>query len=227
MLNLSEIKGCVFDAYGTLFDFSSAISRNSIDLGEKKDQMISTWRLKQIEYTQLRSLMGRYTDFETVTREALCYALKSVGVEDKMLVDQLMESYFLLDPYDDAFDLIRDLSLEGYWCSILSNGSMQMLKSAVSAAKLNENLNAVLSVETVGVFKPHPSTYRMAVAESGIEARRILFVSSNPWDVAGASTFGFKCAWINRTRTIAENIPGQADFEIETLAALKPLLKKT
>jgi len=223
--DLSEIDGCVFDAYGTLFDLGSALAGAITSLGDRADRVAAAWRLKQIEYTQLRSLMGRYTDFETVTRDALRYALKSAEIEDRALEASLMESYFQLRPYPDACDALSDFSQKQYWCAILSNGSPRMLNSAVSEARLDDNLDAVLSVEAAGIFKPHPSTYRLAVAASGIEARRILFVSSNPWDVAGASTFGFRTAWINRGGVLPENVPGTADIEISSLADLKSILK--
>lgn len=223
-MDLSDIDGCAFDAYGTLFDLGSAVAGAAASLGDKATNLSALWRLKQIEYTQLRSLMGRYTDFETVTRDALRYALASLDIDAPGLEDRLMASYFQLRAYDDAVQALNGLKAKGYWCAVLSNGSPRMLNAGVTAAGLADHLDAVLSVDAVGVFKPHPSTYRMAVAASGIEARRILFVSSNPWDVAGASTFGFPTAWINRAGLRPDNVPGGPDMEINSLAALSPLL---
>lgn len=168
--------------------------------------------------------MQRYTDFETVTREALKYALQALGQRTPGLEDMLMKAYSDLTPFDDTATTLNKLDEAGFGAAILSNGSPTMLNSTIEAAGLQDAFEYVLSVEQAGVFKPHPATYRLAVEAFDLEARRMLFVSANAWDVAGASTFGYQTAWVNRAGALPENVPGSADVEVKSLSELAELL---
>ena len=219
-----DIEACVFDAYGTLFDVGAAAARCRDDLGRNADALAEIWRTKQLQYTWLRSLRGDFIDFWHVTGESLDFAMAALGIEDQPLRARLMELYLVLDCYPEVPDMLAALKAGGRRTAILSNGSQTMLTAAVGRAGLDDRLDAVLSVDAVGIFKPHPSTYQMAVDRLGIEAGRIGFVSSNAWDASGAAHFGFRVVWVNRFGQQPDRLPGTPEHEISTLAELPPLL---
>ena len=219
-----DISVCVFDAYGTLFDYNTAAGRHSAVLGEKAAPLADLWRLKQLQYTWLRSLMGRYTGFWQVTGEALDFAMGELGVEDEALRANLMEAYLTLDTYPEVQETLATLRAHGLRTAILSNGESSMLDAAVEAAGIADSLDAVLSVEEVGIYKPHPSVYQLVVDGLGVEAANVSFQSSNAWDANGAAAFGFRVAWCNRFGQGQERVPEAPDAEIATLAELPALL---
>ncbi len=204
---------CVFDAYGTLFDYASAVARSGGALGEQREALVRLWRRKQIEYTWLRSLQGLHADFRQVTGDALDFALASLGVGDRGLRESLMDSYFTLDAFPEVRGVLERVRAMGIRTAILSNGSPEMLRAAVSNARLEELLDAVLSVEEVGVYKPHPKVYQLAVNRLGVAREEIMFVSSNAWDAWGASAFGMRVVWCNRYGQQRERLPGRPDYE--------------
>ena len=222
---LSDIRYCVFDAYGTLFDVHSAVASYRESLGEVADQVSSIWRTKQLEYTWLRSLMQRHADFWQVTRDALEYAFDTCGIEDSSLFEQLMDAYLKLDCYPDVRETLFRLKQQNIGTAILSNGSPKMLEAAVKNSQLYSLLDAILSVEEVGVFKPHPDVYQLAVDKTEALKKEIVFLSSNAWDVAGAAAFGLRVVWINRFGQRPERLSASTDTEITTLQELVPLLK--
>lgn len=222
----SNIGACVFDAYGTLFDVHSAAARYRADLGDKADAVSQTWRDKQLQYTWLRSLMGRqhHIDFWQLTGDALDFALETHGFDDAALRENLLACYLELDAYGAVKEVLSRLKDSGLKTAILSNGSPDMLAAAVNNAGIAEVLDAVISVEDVGIFKPDPSVYGLAVEKLGVAPDRISFQSSNAWDVNAAATFGFRVAWVNRFGQRPERLPGLADAELKTLSELPPLL---
>lgn len=189
-----NIGACVFDAYGTLFDFNAAATRFEAELGGKAAKLSEIWRAKQLQYTWLRSLVDDYADFWTVTGEALDYALDAVDINDEEVRSKLLNAYLTLDVYPEVPEMLQTLKSAGVRTAILSNGSPVMLDAAVKAAGLEDLLDATLSVEDVGIFKPHRSVYQLAVGVLGISAERVSFQSSNSWDAAGAAHFGFRVA---------------------------------
>jgi 2-haloacid dehalogenase len=221
---LSDIGACVFDAYGTLFDFNAAAERCRDALGDKAAPLSATWRAKQLEYTWLRSLMGRHADFWQVTGEALDYSLAAQGIEDDALRTRLLDCYRTLDAYPDARDSLARLRSAGLKTAILSNGAPAMLDSAVASADLGGVLDAVLSVEDVGIYKPHPSVYRLAVDRLGVPAGRICFMSSNGWDARGAAAYGFRVVWVNRFGQLPNRLPEDPVAVVASLDALPGLL---
>jgi 2-haloacid dehalogenase len=165
---LRGVQGCVFDAYGTLFDFAAA-ARNCRDvLGDDIDRLTALWRDKQLQYTWLRAAQGRHADFWQVTGDALDFALETLGLTEPGLRDRLMSLYLTLDPFPEVSGVLARLKATGIRTAILSNGSPAMLDAAVKAAKLETLLDAVLSVEEVGVYKPHPRVYQLAVDRLGV-----------------------------------------------------------
>lgn len=223
----SEISGtvaCVFDAYGTLFDVNSAAEKCRADLGDKADQVSNTWRGKQLQYSWLRSLMPAFVPFWQVTGEALDFALAEAGIDNPPLREKLMNLYLELSCYPEVPRVLRTLRDAGHKTAILSNGSREMLDSAVSNAQLGDLLDDAMSVDDVGVFKVDPRVYEMATKRFSCKPEQICFMSSNAWDAWSASNFGFKVAWVNRFGQPPENLPGAPDAEIKTLDALPPLL---
>ena len=208
------IRACVFDAYGTLFDVSAATARCRDELGDRADALTTVWRSKQLEYSWLRSLRGDYVDFWHVTGQSLDYALAAIGVHDPALRSRLMELYFVLDAFPDMRDALAELKTAGLKMAILSNGSPSMLTAAVHRARLEDLLDAVISVDSVRIYKPHPTVYQLAVDRLKLPADRICFLSANYWDASGAALFGFRVIWINRTGALPDPLPGEPDHEI-------------
>ena len=220
------IGACVFDAYGTLFDVNSAARRCRDEVGDGWEALGDLWRAKQIQYTWLRSLMGRYVDFEQVTAEALDFALEGAGMgaAPADLRERLMEHYLRLDAYPEVAGVLARLKGAGMATAILSNRSPAMLATMVGHAGIGGDLDDVLSVDAIGVYKPAPEVYQMAVDRFGLAPERIAFLSSNGWDAAGAAAFGFQVAWVNRTGQPAERLPAPPGAVLETLAGLPGLL---
>jgi 2-haloacid dehalogenase len=221
---LENIGACVFDAYGTLFDVASAAARCKDDLGDQWEPLSDLWRMKQLNYSWLRSLMGEYRDFWQITSDALDYAMESLGIDDNALRGKLMNLYGTLDAYPEVPAMLEKLRAGGIKTAILSNGSMHMLNLAVESAKLEESFDDVISVDDLQVYKPHPSVYQLAVDALSLPADRICFMSSNAWDVAGAANFGFKVNWVNRFDQATERLPGEPANEIKALDELPALL---
>ena len=223
-LVVKGIKACVFDAYGTLFDFAAAARKCRDVLGDDIDKLTVLWRDKQLQYTWLRAAQGLHADFWQVTGDALDFSLETLGVDKPDLRERLMTLYLTLDPFAEVPDVLRRLKAAGMRTAILSNGSPKMLDAVVRAAKLNTLLDAVLSVEAVGVYKPHPKVYQLAIDCLGVPASAISFQSSNAWDAYAASAFGMKVVWCNRYRQRPERLPGAPDREVQSLAELPTLI---
>ncbi len=221
---IENIGACVFDAYGTLFDVNAAAQQCRDALGDRADELSALWRNRQLEYTWLRSLMQEYVEFWQVTGDGLDYALAALGIEDDALRERLMDIYMRLDAYPEVKDVLTALKAGGIKTAILSNGSPKMLASAVKNAGIEDVLDDTFSVDSIGVYKPHPSVYQMAADGLDVEAGRICFMSSNAWDAAAAANFGFRVVWVNRFGQPQERIPGDPEHEITTLEALPPLV---
>jgi 2-haloacid dehalogenase len=188
----------VFDAYGTLFDVHAAIARHRAAAGPDADRMSELWRVKQLEYAWTLTLAGRYADFWTLTERALDYALARTPSVDPALKPKLLDAYRTLDAYPDARATLAGLKAQGARTAILSNGSPAMLDAAVTAAGLGAVLDAVVSVDAIRMYKPRPQVYALATEALEVKAGGVVFVSSNRWDVMGATAFGFHAVWINR-----------------------------
>lgn len=191
------IKAFVFDAYGTLYDVQSVSALTDKAFPGYGNYITQVWRMKQLEYTWLRSLMGRYEDFWKITRDSLAYTLKTIGLEpSESLFEEIAEKYNNLDPYPDAVGALQQLS--GCKRAILSNGSPQMLEALTYNTGLDKYLDAVISVDSKQVFKPDPRAYELVQEKLGLSPKEIIFVSSNGFDVSGAKSFGFKVVRIER-----------------------------
>ena len=229
MQDLHNIKACVFDAYGTLFDVHSAVAAHAARLGQHAQALSTTWRSKQLEYTWLRSLMGRHADFWQVTGAALDYALERHGLDrqgatDSGLREALLQAYLKLSPYPEVAATLTALRARGMRLAILSNGTPAMLAAAVEQVYLLGSFEAVLSVEEVGVYKPDPRVYQLALDRLALAREQILFLSSNGWDAAGAKSFGLRTCWVNRSGAPREQLGNTPDAILEDLAGLPRML---
>jgi 2-haloacid dehalogenase len=221
---LTGIGACVFDAYGTLFDVAAAAAHCRDALGDKAAALAALWRDKQLQYTWLRAVEDRHADFRQVTEDALDFALEALGIGAVLPKTRLLQLYMSLDPFSEVPEVLRQLRARGLRTAILSNGTPEMLAAALENAGLGALFDAVLSVEEVGVYKPHAKVYRLACDRLGLAARRIAFVSSNAWDAHAAALFGMRAIWCNRLGQPSERLPGRPERQIASLAELPPLV---
>ena len=188
----------VFDAYGTLFDVHSAVERHADEIGPDAARLSELWRVKQLEYSWVLGLIGRYASFWSLTEQALDFALARHPKVDRALRETLLDAYRDLDPYPEVPATLRSLREAGIRTAIFSNGNQAMLDRAVASARLGNRLDAVLSVDEAQVFKTAPRAYRVVLDRLGVAPGEVVFCSSNRWDVAGAAAFGLLPVWVNR-----------------------------
>jgi 2-haloacid dehalogenase len=189
----------VFDAYGTLFDVHAAVRRHSADVGPDAVFFSELWRSKQLEYSWMLSLMGRYRDFWSLTEDALDYCFARFPAVDRSMRARLLDAYWSCDCYPEVPELFSQLKLRGAKLAILSNGSPRMLSAAIANAGIGDSLDEVISVDEVKIYKTAPAVYDLVTTKFRAFPEAISFQSSNRWDAAGASAFGFRSVWINRT----------------------------
>ncbi len=225
------ITTCIFDAYGTLFDVAAAAREAAAEPGREalasKWQMLAeTWRLKQLQYTWLRAVSDAHTDFWEVTGNGLDFALEETGLDgDPDLRERLMALYFELSAYAEVPKMLSELKAAGFATGILSNGSPDMLAGAVNSAGVGDVLDAILSVESVGVFKPHKSVYDLVGQHYGCAPDEVLFVSSNGWDAAGAAGYGFRTVWVNRGNIPMDRLPWTPQKVLSDLTTIPQLAR--
>jgi 2-haloacid dehalogenase len=223
------ITTCVFDAYGTLFDVTAAAREAAAEPGQEKlakcwQSIADNWRNKQLQYSWLRAIEGRHTDFWTVTQDGLDWALEAEGLQDEPdLRERLLALYWQLSAYAEVPAMLAQLQDAGYQTAILSNGAPEMLDGAVRSAGLTALLDDVLSVEAVGVFKPHRSVYDLVGGRFGCAPDQVLFVSSNGWDAAAAASYGFRTAWVNRAGLPMDRLDGRPDHIVNDLTPIPKL----
>ncbi len=224
------IRACVFDAYGTLFDVAAAARIAAQEPGreamaETWPRIAEIWRLKQLQYTWLRATADTHCDFWDVTQNGLDYALESTGMADPELRERLLQLYWELAAYPEVPPMLATLKEAGLNTAILSNGSPPMLKGAVDNAGIGHLLDAVLSVESVGVFKPHRSVYDLVGKEFGTAPGEVLFVSSNCWDACFGAHYGFRVAWANRAGEPLDTLPGRPDHILSDLTTIPDIAR--
>ena len=221
-----SVTNCVFDAYGTLFDVAAAARR----VAQRPDfpafaavwqKVANDWRLKQLQYSWLRATMRRHTDFWQVTQDGLDWALEASNLsQDETLRQALLDLYWNLDAYPEVPAMLRALKTAGFDTAILSNGSLEMLDGAVQSAELKGDLDAVLSVEEVGIFKPAPVVYELVTTRFSSTPDQTLFVSSNGWDAAAAAAFGFRTVWVNRAGEPQDRLPWHPEMVLHDLTTI-------
>jgi 2-haloacid dehalogenase len=213
-----HVRALLFDAYGTLFDVHSVVDAGRAITADPQT-LSNLWRAKQLEYTWLRTLMGRYEDFWAVTEAALAFACRRLGLAAGPAERaRLLEAYLRLDPFPEVRSVLE--RLQGLPGAILSNGAPRMLEAAVAHAGLGPHLQAVISVDAVRMFKPAPQVYALGPARLGVPKEAIGLVSSNCWDVVGAKAYGFRVVWVNRGRAPLEELGLRPDLEVDDLEGL-------
>jgi 2-haloacid dehalogenase len=225
MSTLVGVEAYIFDAYGTLFDLKNPVAARAARVGDKAFQLSELWRQKQLEYSWIRSLMGSHADFWKVTGDALDFTLDNLNINDPALRSELMELYLSLPAFEEVPDVLRTLRSKGLKTGILSNGSPTMLTSVVNHSNIAASLDFILSVEEIGIFKPSHKVYHLAAERLNITPEKVAFFSSNAWDIAGASSFGFQAVWCNRGNAPNERLPGQPIAEITNLKDILDLLE--
>lgn len=224
MKTVTRIKACLFDAYGTLFDVAAAARSLADELGAHWQPLAETWRAKQLNYSWLRSLMGAHVDFWQVTADALDFALEERGLQDTRLRRRLLELYFNLACFPEVPAMLRQLKEAGLVTGILSNGAPAMLEAACRSAGIDTLIDHLISVEEVGIYKPDPRVYRLAIEKLALPANSIAFHSSNGWDIHAGKRAGFYAIWINRHGQPAERLPNPPDIILRSLSEVPTIL---
>lgn len=224
MIPPGTVQLCVFDAYGTLMDLAPMVERFRDDLGDKAESLFKLWRRRQLEISWLPRQMISKADFWLVTGEALDEAMSFFGLNDHALRSRLMQTWLEPAMYPDVSDTLARLRTAGLKTAVLSNGTREMLAAGLRYSGLGSALDAVLSVEDAGVFKPEAAVYKLVLTHFGIRPQAVCFVSGNAWDVSGAARSGFQVVWINRGGGRPDNLPRGTAEMVPSLAELPPLL---
>ena len=216
---MKNIKAIIFDAYGTLFDVNSAAEKCKDKIGEKWEPFSNFWRTTQLEYTWLRSLMGRHKDFWQITEDSLDKSMKVFKIKPSIR-DDLLNLYKVLSPFKEVHETLKELKEKKFKLAILSNGTPSLLKELVKSNNLENLFDDIFSIEEVGVYKPNSEVYDMPIKKYKIKKNEVAFLSSNTWDVSGGGNYGFQAIWVNRNSNIFDNLDYKPRFEIKDLSGL-------
>ena len=222
---------CIFDAYGTLFDVTSAtrIVANEEEYSSFPNHSVkvsNSWRIKQLEYSWLRNIMHEYIDFWQITKDALDFALEENQIKNEKLRQRLLDVYWNLSAYPEAHDVLTTLKANNIQTGILSNGSNQMLNSAAVSANLKNYLDKIISIDGIEIYKPDPKVYQMVLDQFNCKIEEVLFISSNGWDIAGASKFGFTTLWVNRNLIPKDRLTFMPNKITNNLSTIPNILKE-
>ena len=216
---MKNIKAIIFDAYGTLFDVNSAAEKCKDKIGDKWEPFANFWRTTQLEYTWLRSLMGRHKDFWQVTEDSLDKSMKAFDIDSSMK-NELLNLYKILSPYKEVSETLKALKEKKFKLAILSNGTPSLLNELVKSSNLNNLFDDIFSIEEVRVYKPNSKVYDMPVKKYKIKKDEIAFLSANTWDVSGGGNYGYQAIWVNRNNNIFDNLDYKPKYEIKDLSGL-------
>ena len=216
---MKNIKAIIFDAYGTLFDVNSAAEKCKDKIGDKWEPFANFWRTTQLEYTWLRSLMGRHKDFWQVTEDSLDKSMKAFNIDSSMK-NELLNLYKILSPYKEVSETLKALKEKKFKLAILSNGTPSLLNELIKSNNLNNLFDDIFSIEEVGVYKPDSKVYDIPVKKYKIKKDEIAFLSANTWDVSGGGNYGYQAIWVNRNNNIFDNLDFKPKLEIKNLSGL-------
>ena len=216
---MKNIKAIIFDAYGTLFDVNSAAEKCRNKLGDKWENFANYWRTTQLEYTWLRSLMGRHRNFWQITEDSLDKSMKTFKIPSSMR-NELLKLYKVLTPFKEVPETLRSLKERKYKLAILSNGTPQLLNDLVKKNKLENLFDEIFSIEHAGIYKPNSKVYDLPIKKYRIKKNEVAFLSSNTWDVSGGGNYGYKAIWVNRNKSIFDNLDYKPSYEIKDLSEL-------
>jgi len=220
-MKIENIKACVFDAYGTLFDVNSAAAKCKKKLGSKWENFANSWRTTQLEYTWLRSLMKKHKNFWEITEDSLDYTMETFKIKKEMR-DELLDLYKKLSPYPEVKECLEKLKAKKIKIAILSNGTPDLLKNLVESNNIKNYFDDIFSIESVGVYKPDSKVYEIPIKKYDCKPENICFMSSNTWDVSGGGIFGYNAVWVNRFNKVFDKLSYKPKFVISNL---KEILK--
>jgi|TARA_B100000131_G_scaffold101065_1_gene98070 2-haloacid dehalogenase len=216
---MKNIKAIIFDAYGTLFDVNSAAEKCKDKIGDKWEPFANFWRTTQLEYTWLRSLMGRHKDFWQITEDSLDKSMKVFQIDSSMR-DDLLNLYKVLSPFKEVHKTLKTLKEKKFKLAILSNGTPSLLNELVKSNNFENLFDDIFSIEEVGIYKPNSKVYDMPIKKYKIEKNEVAFLSANTWDVSGGGNYGYQSIWVNRNNNIFDNLDFKPNFEIKDLSGL-------
>ena len=216
---MKNIKAIIFDAYGTLFDVNSAAEKCKNKIGDKWEPFANFWRTTQLEYTWLRSLMGRHKDFWQITEDSLEKSMKAYKI-DSSLKDDLLDLYKVLSPFKEVKQTLKKLRKKNYKLAILSNGTPSLINELVKSNSLENFFDDIFSVENVGIYKPSSQVYDLPIKKYNIKKNEVAFLSANTWDVCGGGNYGYEAIWVNRNSNIFDNLDYKPKLEIKNLSGL-------
>ena len=220
-MKIENIRACVFDAYGTLFDVNSAASKCKEKLGNRWESFSNSWRTTQLEYTWLRSLMKKHKNFWEITEDSLDHAMETYKIKKEMK-NELLNLYKKLSPYPEVKECLEELKSKKIKIAILSNGTPDLLRELVENNNIQKYFDDIMSIESVGIYKPDSKVYEMPIKKYNCKPENICFMSSNTWDVSGGGIFGYKAVWVNRFDKVFDKLSYEPKFVINNL---KELLK--
>ena len=220
---MKNIKAIIFDAYGTLFDVNSAANKCKDKIGDKWESFANYWRTTQLEYTWLRSLMGRHKDFWQITEDSLEKSMKLFNI-DKEMKSELLDLYKVLSTFPEVKDVLNNLKKKDYKLSILSNGTPSLLNELVKSNNLGGIFDDIFSIEEVGIYKPSSKVYDIPVKKFQIQKDEIVFLSANTWDVSGGGNYGYNSIWVNRNNNIFDSLDYIPQNQVKNLGELLDLI---
>ena len=220
---MKNIKAIIFDAYGTLFDVNSAAEKCKNKIGAKWEGFANFWRTTQLEYTWLRSLMGRHKDFWQITEDSLDKSMKTFNI-DASMKSELLSLYKVLSPFKEVPETLKKLKEKNLKLAILSNGTPSLLKELVKSNNLDNLFDDLFSIEEVGIYKPDSKVYELPIRKYKIKSNEVAFLSANTWDVSGGGNYGYNSIWVNRNNNIFDNLDYKPNNQIRNLSELVDLI---
>jgi len=222
-VKIKNIKACVFDAYGTLFDVNSAAAKCKDKIGTKWENFSDLWRTTQLEYTWLRSLMKKHKNFWEITEDSLDHAMETFKIKKEMR-NELLDLYKKLNSYPEVEECLKKLKANKIKIAILSNGTPGLLKELVESNKIQNYFDDLLSIESVGVYRPDSRVYELPIKKYSCKPENICFMSSNTWDVSGGGVFGYNTVWVNRFNKVFDRLSYEPKFIINNLKELNNII---
>ena len=220
---MKNVKAIIFDAYGTLFDVNSAAKKCKDRIGDKWESFANYWRNTQLEYTWLRSLMGKHKDFWQVTKDSLDKSMKVFKIDSSMRTE-LLDLYKILSTFPEVKEVLNNLKKKHYKLAILSNGTPALLNQLVNSNNLDSVFDDIFSIEEVGIFKPSSKVYDIPIKKFKIQKDEIVFLSANTWDVSGGGNYGYNSVWVNRNNNIFDNLDYIPQNQVKNLKELLDLI---
>ena len=222
-MKIENVKACVFDAYGTLFNVNSAVSKCKEKIGSKWENFANTWRTTQLEYTWLRSLMKKHKNFWEITEDSLDHTMETFKIKKEMR-SELLDLYKKLSPYPEVKKCLERLKAKKIKIAILSNGTPELLKMLVESNNIQNYFDDVFSIESVGIYKPDSRVYEMPINKYDCKPENICFISSNTWDVSGGGVFGYNAVWVNRLNKVFDKLSYKPKYVINNLDELLKII---